>query len=156
MAIHFVRHANAGNRPAWHQPDDLRPLTSAGLVQALTVAEHLDDRPLERIVSSRYVRCVQTVQPLADRVGLAVETHAGLAEEADIGATWSLLEEAMARAGDTVLCSHGNVIGAVLDRIRRRGITFVAAELTCRKGSIWTINIQDGELADAVLTLAEA
>lgn len=156
MAIHFVRHANAGNRPAWHQPDDLRPLTSAGVVQALTVAEHLAARPVERILSSRYVRCVQTVQPLAERVGLTVETHPGLAEEADIGATWTLLESAMERTGDTVLCSHGNVIGSILDRIRRRGITFVAAELTCRKGSIWTINIQDGELADAVLTLAEA
>ena len=156
MAIHLVRHANAGNRPAWHQPDDLRPLTSAGVVQAVTVAELLADRPVDRILSSRYVRCVQTVQPLADRLGLPVETHAALAEEADIAATWELLDGAMSLDGDTVLCSHGNVIGAVLDRLRRRNLTFVADELTCRKGSIWTLDTEGDELARAVLTLAEA
>ena len=156
MAIHLVRHAKAGNRPAWHQPDDLRPLTSAGVVQAMSVAELLGDRPIDRIASSRYVRCVQTVQPLADRLALAVESHPALAEEADVKATWTLLEDAIARGGDTVLCSHGNVIGAVLDRLRRRHATFIADELTCRKGSIWTLELDGDELASAVLTLSEA
>src|SRR3954452_11984698 len=112
MAIHLLRHAEAGNRPSWHQPDDLRPLTSNGVVQSVNVADALDGRPITRILSSRYVRCVQTAQPLADRVGLTVESHAALAEEADVAATWALLEEVAAagEAGDTVLCSHGNVI----------------------------------------------
>jgi 8-oxo-dGTP diphosphatase len=101
------------------------------------------------------VRCIQTVQPLADRVGLPVDSHAALAEEADVGATWALIEQVAAAGGDdTVLCSHGNVIGAVLDRMRRRGITLVADELTCRKGSVWTVNVTGGDVADAVLTLA--
>ena len=156
MAIHLVRHAKAGNRPAWHQPDDLRPLTSAGAVQALAVAELLGDRSIVRVASSRYVRCVQTIQPLADRVGVEVETLTALAEEADIGATWSLLEQIAADGRETVLCSHGNVIGAVLDRLRRRGITLIADELTCRKGSVWTVHVEDGELTSAVLTLAQA
>jgi 8-oxo-dGTP diphosphatase len=154
MAIHLLRHAEAGNRPSWHQPDDLRPLTSNGVVQSVNVADALADRAIGRILSSRYVRCVQTAQPLADRVGLPVESHPALAEEAGIDATWSLLEEVAAAGGsDTVLCSHGNVIGAVLDRMRRRGITLVADELTCRKGSVWTVNVADGDVADAVLTL---
>lgn len=155
MAIHLLRHAEAGSRPSWHQPDDLRPLTSNGVVQSVNVADVLAGWPIERILSSRYVRCVQTVQPLADRVGLPVESHTALAEEADISATWALLEEVAATGGgDTVLCSHGNVIGALLDRMRRRGITLVADELTCRKGSVWTVNIAGGDVADAVLTLA--
>ena len=156
MAIHLVRHAKAGNRPAWHEPDDLRPLTSAGLAQALAVADLLAARAVSRVISSRYVRCVQTVQPLADRIGVADETHRDLAEEADLSATWSLLEALAAAGGEAVLCSHGNVIGAVLDRLRRRGITFVADELTCRKGSVWTLHVEDGALASAVLTLAQA
>ena len=155
MAIHLLRHAKAGNRPSWHQPDDLRPLTSDGVVQSLNVADVLADRPITRILSSRYVRCIQTVQPLADRMGLAVESHTALAEEASVAAAWTLLEEvAAAGDGDTVLCSHGNVIGAVLDRMRRRGITLVADELTCRKGSVWTVNVDGGDVAHAVLTLA--
>ena len=156
MAIHLLRHAKAGSRPSWHQPDDLRPLTSDGVVQSVNVADALADRPITAIFSSRYVRCIQTVQPLADRVGVAVVSHPALAEEADVRATWSLLEEVAAgdAGGDTVLCSHGNVIGAVLDRMRRRGITLVADELTCRKASVWTVNVADGDVADAVLTLA--
>ena len=156
MAIHLLRHAEAGSRPSWHQPDDLRPLTSNGVVQSVNVADALADRRIGRILSSRYVRCVQTAQPLADRTGLSIEHHAALAEEADISATWTLLEDVAAAGGeeDTVLCSHGNVIGAVLDRMRRRGITLVADELTCRKGSVWTVNVTDGHVADAVLTLA--
>jgi len=154
MAIHLLRHADAGSRPSWHQPDDLRPLSNKGVVQAVNVADALADRPIERIISSRYVRCTQTVQPLADRIGLAVETIAALAEEADISATWELLEEMARGPGDTVLCSHGNVIGSVLDRMRRRGITLIADELTCRKGSVWTVNVDGDELAEAVLTLA--
>ncbi|MEN3273689.1 MAG: 8-oxo-(d)GTP phosphatase [Actinomycetota bacterium] len=156
MAIHLLRHAEAGSRPSWHQPDDLRPLTSNGVVQSVNVADALAGLPITRILSSRYVRCVQTVQPLADSVGLAVESHTALAEEADVASAWALLEEVAAAGGtgDTVLCSHGNVIGALLDRMRRRGITLVADELSCRKGSVWTVNVADGDVADAVLTLA--
>jgi broad specificity phosphatase PhoE len=156
MAIHLVRHAKAGNRPAWHQPDDLRPLTSAGAVQALALADLLGDRQIARVASSRYVRCVQTVQPLADRVGVEIATLPALAEEADLSATWSLLEKLAAEGDETVLCSHGNVIGAVLDRLRRRGITLLADEVTCRKGSVWTVHVEDGVLTSAVLTLAQA
>lgn len=154
MAIHLLRHADAGSRPSWHQPDDLRPLSNKGIAQAVNVADVLADRPIGRILSSRYVRCTQTAQPLADRIGIAVETSAALAEEADITSTWELLEEVARQTGDTVLCSHGNVIGSVLDRMRRRGIAMVADELTCRKGSVWTINVDGDEVAEAVLTLA--
>ena len=94
MAIHLVRHAKAGARPAWHQPDDLRPLTDAGLVQALTIADALVPLGVTRVVSSRYVRCVQTIQPLADKLGLEVEIHPALAEEASVDDAWALLESA--------------------------------------------------------------
>jgi phosphohistidine phosphatase SixA len=154
MAIHLLRHADAGHRPAWHQPDDLRPLTSTGVVEAVRVADVLGDRPIDRVLSSRYVRCVQTAQPLAERLGVDVDVHAALSEEADLTATWSLLEQVAGDERDTVLCSHGNVLGAVLDRMRRRGISLVADELTCRKGSVWTINVDGAAIADAVLTHA--
>lgn len=154
MAIHLLRHADAGSRPSWHQPDDLRPLSNKGVVQAVNVADALADRPIERILSSRYVRCTQTAQPLADRIGIAVATSAALAEEADLASTWGLLEEMAREPGDTVLCSHGNVIGSMLDRMRRRGVTLIAEELTCKKGSVWTVNVDGDAVAEAVLTLA--
>jgi broad specificity phosphatase PhoE len=154
MAIHLVRHAKAGSRPSWQQPDDLRPLTDGGLVQAATIADRLAPLDIARIVSSRYVRCVQTVQPLADKLDLPVEHHAALAEEADLKQTWSLLEDVATKPGDTVLCSHGNVIPSLLDRLHRRGIDLVADERSCHKGSVWTVEVDgDGGFARAVLTL---
>ena len=156
MAIHLVRHAKAGSRPSWHEPDDLRPLSDAGLVQAMAIADQLLPCDVSRIVSSRYMRCTQTVQPLADKLGLSVETNPALAEEASLKAAWNLLEEAAASGRDAVLCSHGNILSAVLDRLNRRGVTLVADELSCRKGSIWTVHVDGGEFTDAVLTVAQA
>jgi broad specificity phosphatase PhoE len=155
MAIHLVRHAKAGSRPSWQQPDDLRPLTDGGLVQAGSIADRLAPLDVARIVSSRYVRCVQTVQPLADKLGLVVDLHPALAEEADMKQAWALLEDVAAQPGDTVLCSHGNVIPGLLDRLHRRGIDLVAEERSCHKGSVWTVEVDgDGGFARAVLTLA--
>jgi 8-oxo-dGTP diphosphatase len=156
MAIHLVRHAKAGSRPSWHQPDDLRPLSDAGLVQAMAIADRLVDRDVATVLSSRYVRCIQTVQPLADKLGLPVTTHPALAEEASITDAWAVLEDAAAAGRDTVLCSHGNVLGSLLDRLRRRGIDLVGEALSCRKGSVWTVNVDGGVITDAVLTIAQA
>lgn len=156
MAIHLVRHAAAGSPTDWHQPDDLRPLTNRGLMAAVTIADALVPLDVRRIVSSRYVRCVQTVQPLADKLGLAVEQHPALAEEASVEATWALFEAVAAANEGVVLCSHGNVIPALLDRLRRRGVELVADEWSCHKGSVWTIELEDGHAARAVQTLARA
>lgn len=154
MAIHLVRHAKAGHRPDWHQPDDLRPLTNGGLVQAAEIADALVSRDVARILSSRYARCLQTVQPLADKLGLAVEPHPALAEEASLAKFFALVEEVAARGVETVLCSHGNLIPPLLDRLRRRGIALVADDYSCRKGSIWTVELDGAEITRAVLTRA--
>lgn len=153
MAIHLVRHAKAGNRSDWHQPDDLRPLTNGGAAQATAIAEALAPFEVDRVISSRYVRCVQTVQPLADRLGIPIEVEPALAEEASLAHTWALLEEAAASGRETVLCSHGNVIPPLLDRLHRRGIELLADDWSCRPGSIWTIELDPSGFTRAVQTL---
>jgi 8-oxo-dGTP diphosphatase len=153
MAIHLVRHAKAGSRPDWHQPDDLRPLSDGGLVQAIAIADALVGNDIGRVLSSRYVRCVQTVQPLADKLGLEVEQHPALAEEAPIEQTWALLEDCAALPRDTVLCSHGNVIPPLLDRLHRRGIELVAREASCHKGSVWRVEVDGSTFVRAVLAV---
>src|SRR5438128_1886569 len=156
MAIHLVRHAVAGSRPDWHQPDDLRPLTNRGLVQASTIATALEDRKVTRILSSRYVRCMQTVQPLADALGIDIEQQPSLAEEATMQQAWDLFEDVALAGDETVLCSHGNIIPAIVDRLHKRGIELVGEDWTCHKGSIWTIELEDGKATRAVQTLARA
>ena len=122
----------------------------------MAIADHLLPRDVNRILSSRYVRCTQTVQPLADKLGLTIETHPAMAEEASMKDAWQLLEETAESGRESVLCSHGNILGALLDGLSRRGVTFVADEVSCRKGSIWTVHVDHGEIVSAVLTVAQA
>jgi 8-oxo-dGTP diphosphatase len=133
MALHIVRHGDAGSGP-----DEERPLTDRGIRQAAALVEHLEGRAVTRVLSSRYARCVEMVTPLAERLGLPVERHGALAEEADVEDAWSLLESLTDE--DAVVCSHGNLISPILDRVLRRGAEIVAAEWTCRKGSVWRLD----------------
>ena len=138
MALVLVRHAKAGSRSAWAQDDDLRPLTKAGQRQADALADRLAGEPIKRVLSSRFVRCVQTVEPLAGRLDLEVEEHPALAEEADLDDTEALVEELA--GAEAVLCNHGNVLGALLKRLRRRGVDLVGArEDGGGKGSAWRL-----------------
>jgi 8-oxo-dGTP diphosphatase len=147
MALHIVRHGDAGSGP-----DEERPLTDRGIHQAAALAVHLADRPVTRVVSSRYTRCVEMVTPLAERLGLPVEHHAALAEEADVEDAWALLESLA--QDEVVVCSHGNIISPILDRVLRRGAEVVAAEWTCRKGSVWRLDTgEDGRFSRATLDL---
>jgi 8-oxo-dGTP diphosphatase len=153
VTLHLVRHAQAGDRDR-DGDDERRPLTKRGRRQAGAVQAALADRPVGRVLSSRYLRCVQTVEPLATSLGLVVEEDDALAEEVRLGDAWHRLEALAAERTEIVLCSHGNVIGALLDRVHRRGVDVVADEWSCPKGSIWTLETgPKGALVRAVLTL---
>jgi 8-oxo-dGTP diphosphatase len=141
MAIHLVRHAKAGSRSDWAQPDELRPLTPAGMVQAAAICALLRDRPVKRVLSSPYVRCVQTVEPLADALGLELEHHHALGEDTDPNHTWELLAELAGT--EAVLCSHGNVIPDAVDRAVRSGAEVLGRMTGNRKGSVWTLETDE-------------
>lgn len=139
MSLHVVRHAEAGDRSAWDGPDELRPLSSAGMAQAEALADTLAAVPLDRILTSRYVRCAQTVAPLGERRGVKAEEHEALVEEADVEDTLALMEEL--GGAQVVLCTHGNLIGPLLDRLHRRGVELVAEQWVCEKSSVWTVDV---------------
>lgn len=145
-----MRHADAG-----HAPDETRPLTDAGRRQADRIAEHLAGVPVARVLTSRYRRCVDTVTPLAARLGVPIETHDALSEEADLDHMWDLVESLV--DADAVVCSHGNLIAPLLDRVHRRGAVVDAEEWACHKGSIWRLeNDGDRPIARAVLVVSRA
>jgi 8-oxo-dGTP diphosphatase len=145
MALHLIRHAEAGR-----SPDEVRPLDDTGRRQAERIADLLADAGVGRVLSSRYTRCRQTIEPLAARLGVAVEEHDDLCEEADVDAAWALLESLADE--HVVVCSHGNIISPLLDRVLRRGAEVVADEWSCRKGSVWRLDAE-GERPFARATL---
>ena len=73
--VYLIRHAHSA-----YSPDEMRELSPSGHAAAKHVADLLEGRAVSRIVSSPYTRAIQTVQPLADRLGVAVEIQPDLRE----------------------------------------------------------------------------
>ena len=115
----LVRHASAGERRSWHGDDRLRPLDDRGRRQAERLVEALAGHHVARILSSPYVRCVQTVEPLARHRGLPVEERDELAEGASLDAFLRLTEQ----LGAAALSVHGDLVEELLGESRRKGST---------------------------------
>jgi 8-oxo-dGTP diphosphatase len=122
MTIVLLRHASAGDRHRWVGDDALRPLDERGHAQALGLRDRLVSRGVAHVVSSPYVRCVETVAPLAAALGVEVETDDRLAEGADPTVARELLT---GLEPGWVACTHGDVIVAVTGEMLKKGAAFV-------------------------------
>lgn len=145
--VHLVRHAKAKNRAEWEPPDELRPLTKRGRREAAGLAERLGAEGLGRLVSSPFLRCVQTLEPLALVVDLAIETTELLAEGADGAAAADLLLS-LARAEPVVCCTHGDVVFEVLQVLAAAGVA-VAGPSDAPVASAWALEIAGGRFIAA-------
>ena len=112
----LLRHASAGDRGTWAGDDLLRPLDERGRRQALALGE-LADRGIRRIASSPYIRCIETVEPLAATLELPIEIDARLAEGADLDDALAFLAE----LDGGVACTHGDVVEALLGQSLKKG-----------------------------------
>lgn len=133
-----MRHAAAGDRDTWDGPDDSRPLTSAGGRQAhglLAVLEPHGVRATAAVLSSDYVRCRQTVEPLAGALGLAIRDDAALREGSPLAAVLDLV----GHCGDAVLCSHGDVVSDLVLHLDVRGLLLDSPAWP--KGSTWVFEV---------------
>jgi 8-oxo-(d)GTP phosphatase len=117
-----VRHAKAGKRREWEGDDRLRPLDEKGRRQASGLVEQLADYPLRRLVSSGFLRCTQTLEPLAEQRGLAIERRTELEEGATLEETLALLSEV---GDDAALSTHGDVLERLFGEDGQKGSTRV-------------------------------
>lgn len=115
MTSVLLRHASAGDRDRWPVADRLRPLDHRGRLQAAALVAILRPLGVSRVVSSPYVRCIETVQPLAAALELPLEPDHRLAE----GAGSAALE--LVREPGVVCCTHGDIVEAVLGRGLKKG-----------------------------------
>ncbi|HEY7397763.1 MAG TPA: phosphoglycerate mutase family protein [Gaiellaceae bacterium] len=142
--IYLVRHAKAGHRERWTDDDELRPLTKNGWRQAHGLVELFDGQPFARLLSSRYVRCVQTLEPLAEARGLEIEEADGLAEGSSRAASVELLLGA-AESGPVALSTHGDIVEHVLDELAESQVPLTGPTLL-EKGSTWVLDVADGAI----------
>lgn len=69
--IYFVRHAE----PDYSNHDDFfRPLTDKGMKDRIKVTNYLLDKKIDVVLSSPYIRAVDTVSDFAKNAGLSIET----------------------------------------------------------------------------------
>jgi phosphohistidine phosphatase SixA len=77
----LVRHASAGDRYEWEGDDRLRALDERGRRQASELVELLEQYEITRLLSSPFLRCIQTVGPLAQARRVDIEIRDELSEE---------------------------------------------------------------------------
>jgi broad specificity phosphatase PhoE/8-oxo-dGTP pyrophosphatase MutT (NUDIX family) len=140
--LYLLRHATAGERAKWQGHDENRSLTKKGWRQSEAIAASLAEAGIERILSSPYERCVQTVKPLAKVVGAPIETTPLLAEEPDLDATYALVDGLV--GANAVISSHGDVIPALVNRMMWAGLS-LESRFYCSKGSIWVVEVENGK-----------
>jgi 8-oxo-dGTP diphosphatase len=114
------------------------------------VADLLHDEPIGRAVSSPYVRCRETVAPLAAERGLLVQDADGLSEGAPLSEVLRLVDKVSDKS--TALCTHGDVIGDLLHHFAGHHVRLDAgddaapSELRFPKGSTWVLKVDDGQV----------
>jgi 8-oxo-dGTP diphosphatase len=141
MTIYLVRHAKAGDRSLWRQEDWLRPLSRAGRSQARGVIDLLLDARFDRALSSPYLRCIETVAPIAAVRRLAIEPEDALGEGGDVDAVLALVRKHIGTGA--LLCSHGDVIVALLETLAANGVD-LGPDPRCPKGSTWLLEARRG------------
>jgi 8-oxo-dGTP diphosphatase len=140
--VYLIRHAHAGKKAEWDGPDLARPLSETGRRQVAGLVARLRHYPVHRILSSPADRCLQTVQPLAGVLGLAVEATDALGVDATADGVLELLADPALR--HAVLCTHGELIAQIFDRLIAQGLD-LPGRPRWPKGSAWVLDRHDGD-----------
>ena len=147
----LVRHGTAGSRSSWTGDDRERPLDENGWAQADGLARLLSRFDVAEIVSADLDRCIQTVAPLAEAIGLEVRPEPILSEVGYPGRedeAVQLIRGLGAPRRDGVACSQGEVIPDLLSRIAAHDDRNGGAPRVARKGSVWALTFTGTRLLE--------
>ena len=133
--LYLVRHAKAGERRLWKGDDVDRPLSKKGWKQSAAIGKRLAKHDATELFSSEYVRCIQTLEPLGDRLEQQVQVESRLTEHEPVEPVLELLAEA---SNGAVLCSHGDIIPATILALKKQG-TSIRTPTDWRKSSVWIL-----------------
>jgi 8-oxo-dGTP diphosphatase len=143
----LVRHAQARARKEWPGEDRLRPLSVHGSKQAeglISVAGNFP--PITRVLSSPYVRCTQTIRPLAKASHVEVVLTNDLAE----GQSTAAVRLVRTLAGnDVAICTHGDVVAEILVALADEDRVDLGPNPRQAKGSVWVLEGRRGSFTSA-------
>lgn len=167
QTVLVVRHGTAGRRSRFSGADTLRPLDRKGRAQAESLTEQLLAFGATDVYAADRLRCHQTVEPLAAKLGVTICNEPTLTEEAysdspkkahrrvleiaglrddaglaDVGAP------APGQGRVPVICSQGKVIpGLIAWWCERDGVR--PDKSRNRKGGTWVLSLSGGRLVAA-------
>ncbi len=122
MRLFLVRHAEA----APGEPDDLRPLTPAGVAAARALGARLAADVPAAVLSSPLLRARQTAEQIARAAGIEPEPDERLAP----GASADDLRAAAAGRGDTVIAvGHQPDCSQIVLNVTGREVSFAPADV---------------------------
>ena len=116
-----LRHAAARPRDSWARADADRPLVASGRRQAVALASLLRCWRPDYVLSSPWLRCMETLAPYVAASGARVRTKGGLSEDGfrrDPTKAGKHLSRLLRKDSAALLCTHRPVLGAVLEVLR--------------------------------------
>jgi 8-oxo-dGTP diphosphatase len=144
--FYVVRHAKAGSRSHWTGDDRKRPISPKGQKQAAKIVEQFHKVSITAVYSSPYLRCVQTVEPLAAARKLTVQQSADLQEGRGITGLHVFFNNP--DLDDVVLSTHGDLVWELVEELTNRRVLPAFRE-QFEKGSTWVVEVEDGAPVNA-------
>jgi 8-oxo-dGTP diphosphatase len=134
-AVVVARHGSAVQRAYWSGKEHRRPLTPMGWAQSAALVPVLAAYGVEEIVTSRWARCAQTVEPYADASGIVPQPRGRLTEaehEKSPARVAATVRELLEAPEASALCTHRPVLSTVLDVLAEHARRPVADALPAR------------------------
>ena len=151
QTVLIVRHGTAGVKSRYRGDDRGRPLDKNGRAQAESLVGQLMAFGPTDIYAADRARCTQTVEPLAQELGMPIHPEPALTEEAyaaDPEPARHRVLSIAARGGTPVICTQGKVIPYLLawwchgeDGKPDKGRN--------RKGSTWVLSLVGDQIVAA-------
>lgn len=146
-----VRHASAGRKSRFKGDDTKRPLDKRGRAQAEALVPQLLAFGASEVHAADRLRCHQTVEPLAEELGVTIHNEPTLTEEAYAKNPKRARHRVLRIAeeeGTPVICTQGKVIPDLIAWwCDRDGVR--ADKSRNHKGSTWVMSLSAGRLVQA-------
>jgi 8-oxo-dGTP pyrophosphatase MutT (NUDIX family)/phosphohistidine phosphatase SixA len=120
FAIIALRHAKATPSYEFAGPDAARPLTQRGRNEASSIVAGLASFGPRAIRSSPAQRCVETVAPVAQAVGLPIKRKSGISQDSFEDGTSTIRDvvgKRVRKRVTAILCSHGPVLPEIVREV---------------------------------------
>ena len=144
--FYVVRHAKAGSRGHWSGDDRQRPLSKKGLKQAEALVTAFEPFPITAIFSSPFLRCVQTVEPLARARKLPLKQSPALAEGQGLAGAMQFMGDP--KLDEVVLSTHGDIVWELVEELVNRRVIRPGTG-GFDKGSTWVVDVEAGNVVKA-------